>query len=127
MFGLVLLLSTMIFYIADIYFDSHRIKKEIVTRGGQLISIVSSPFEEGWVTKRYDRIYEISYYDSQGNECGATVKTSFFTGVYFTDDEIIIRADKKPQEVSESESILRKENEVLKKEIEVLRRGEMKY
>src|SRR4051812_49283397 len=69
--------------------DSDRTQDEVIAKGGKLISQTWTPFGKGWFGAQYDRIYEVVYLDKEGNKHKATVKTSMFSGVYFTDDQII--------------------------------------
>ena len=40
----------------------------------------------GWFGEKNDRIYEVVYYDSNGEQHLATCKTSLLSGVYWTED-----------------------------------------
>ena len=77
-----------------------------------------SPFGPGWFGEKSDRIYRVRYLDADGNEHRAHCKTSMWSGVYFTRDEIVKYADR-PNEKAES---LEKENRRLREEIERLKR-----
>lgn len=68
--------------------DHSRIAEYIQSRGGRVISIEWSPFGKGWFGEKNDRIYEVIYYDADGNQHFATCKTSLFSGVYWTEDRI---------------------------------------
>jgi hypothetical protein len=78
-----------LFRLAAGHFDSIRIKEEVTSKGGQLISKVWSPFGKGWLGEKNSRIYKIEYLDRDGNHRQAFVKTSALGGVYFNDDKII--------------------------------------
>ena len=51
-----------------------------------------APFGPGWFGEKSDRIYAVRYLDAEGNEHEAHAKTSLWTGVYFTEDEVVRRA-----------------------------------
>lgn len=69
--------------------DSDRVGEYIRAQGGELIDSQWSPFGRGWFGEKNDRIYEVRYRDRLGNVHEATVKTSMFSGVYFTEDRIV--------------------------------------
>lgn len=71
--------------------DGGRIESYVRERGGKLLTRRWAPFGRGWFGEKSDRIYEITYQDRDGNRRAATVKTSLFTGVYFTGDRIVHR------------------------------------
>ena len=54
-----------------------------------LIDTRWTPFSKGWFGSEHQRLYEIRYYDAEGNEHQATCKTNMLAGVYFTEDNII--------------------------------------
>ena len=102
--------------------DGDRIANYVASRGGKLIAKNWSPFGRGWFGERSDRIYEIEYVDRDGNRRAATVKTSLFTGVYFTEDRIVRRNDAEARENSGSElEQLRAENAALRTRLEANR------
>jgi hypothetical protein len=80
---------------------------------------VALPFGPGWFGEKSDRIYAVRYLDKDGNEHEARCKTSMWTGVYFTQDEIVRHA-KRPSDKQES---LEEENRRLRDELERLKRG----
>jgi hypothetical protein len=96
--------------------DGDRVRAYIEERGGRLLSSDWAPFGKGWFGERSDRIYEVRYLDSDGNEHHAHCKTSMFTGVYFTEDRIV-RYSERPSEESEDKVRL----SVLEREIRRLR------
>jgi hypothetical protein len=102
-------------------FDEKRIDNEIASKGGTVISKTWQPFGKGWFGEENDRIYEVRYLDKEGNEHKTLVKTSSFSGVYFSDDVIIRYANNKPLVSDEAKLNLIAENERLKKEIEILK------
>ncbi len=71
--------------------DKSRITDYVRGRGGRVVSIGYAPFGKGWFGEKNDRIYEVVYYDNSGNQHFATCKTSFWSGVYWTDDRITHR------------------------------------
>ena len=68
--------------------DRDRIAKYIQDRGGRVVSIVWAPFGKGWFAEKNDRIYEVVYYDQEGNQHFASCKTAMWSGVYWTEDRI---------------------------------------
>jgi hypothetical protein len=68
--------------------DKDRITAYIQDKGGRIVSISWAPFGTGWFGSKNERIYEVVYYDSQGDQHWATCKTSLFFGVYWTDDRV---------------------------------------
>ena len=68
--------------------DRNRIAKYVQERGGRIVSIAYAPFGRGWFGEKNDRIYEVVYYDSEGNQHFASAKTSMWSGVYWTEDRI---------------------------------------
>ena len=74
--------------------DGDRVEKYIRSKGGKLLDKRWSPFGRGWVGEKNARIYEVRYRDRQGNTHAATVKTSMLSGVYFTEDKIVLRASR---------------------------------
>jgi hypothetical protein len=68
--------------------DKNRITDYIQQRGGRIVSISWAPFGKGWFGEKEERIYEVVYYDSAGNQHFATCKTSLWTGVYWTEDRV---------------------------------------
>ena len=69
--------------------DRDRVGEYIRSQGGELIDSHWSPFGRGWLGEKNARIYEVRYRDRMGNVHEATVKTSMFSGVYFTEDKIV--------------------------------------
>lgn len=69
--------------------DDGRVRDYITARGGRLLSLKWSPFGRGWAGSRDERIYEVRYLNGEGHEHAATCKTSMFSGVYFTEDQVI--------------------------------------
>ena len=67
------------------FVDKSRIKDEVESRGGRIISIRWNPFGRGWFLEKNERHYSVVYIDRTGATVSATCKTSFFTGVYWAD------------------------------------------
>ena len=90
--------------------DRTRIEQYVAERGGRIISINWSPFGKGWFGEQSDRIYEVVYYDRQGDQHLATCKTRLFGSVYFTDDRVSHRRarweEQVPAEPERSRSLL---------------------
>src|SRR5262245_7177920 len=120
--------------------DRERIRFYIASRGGQVLSCDWAPFGRGWFGNRSDRIYEVAYVDQEGNEHEATCKTSMLTGVYWTEDRIVVyakghtapvdlreqehfRSEDKPQEDCGQRSVeeLEAENRRLRQQLEWFR------
>jgi hypothetical protein len=99
------------------WMDRDRIREYIASRRGELLETSWSPFGPGWFARDKQTIYFVRYLDGDGNEHEAYCKTGLFSGVYFTQDEIV-KYLKPPQSVS----ALQAENERLRHEIEMLRR-----
>ena len=110
--------------------DGDRIDEYIRSKGGRIIEKNWSPFGKGWFGSEKHRLYEIRYYDADGNEHQATCKTNMLAGVYFTEDNIVsypencsapetepVQAEN-PDEFVDS---LIDENQKLREEIERLR------
>jgi hypothetical protein len=69
--------------------DDDRIKTFIENQGGKMISKSWDPFGKGWFGDKSNRIYKVIYLDKDGNKHESYVKTSAFSGVYFTEDKVI--------------------------------------
>jgi hypothetical protein len=65
-----------------------RIGQYIQQRGGRVVSITWAPFGKGWFGEKNETIYEVVYYDAEGNQHFATAKTSMWSGVYWTEDRM---------------------------------------
>jgi len=106
--------------------DKNRIQKFITKQGGKFLSKTWAPFGKGWFGDKSNRIYKVLYIDNDGNRRQAFVKTSIFSGVYFTEDKIIEAA---PRQKSNKNDIadLEAENNSLKQEIARLKAQQNKY
>lgn len=67
------------------FMDKNRIRKEIESRGGRVVSIAWNSFARGWFFEKNERHYDVSYLDRSGARLSTTCKTSFFTGVYWAE------------------------------------------
>jgi len=122
--------------------DGDRIRDYVQGRGGRLLSCNWAPFGKGWFGDKSDRIYEVSYLDNEGNQHRATCKTSMWTGVYWTEDRIVVHAQQQPspdkvveqehfhpsgdpssQLADRSPEELEAENRRLREELERLKKG----
>ena len=101
--------------------DHDRIKRYVEERGGTVLDSNWSPFGPGWFGEKSDRIYGVRYLDQDGNEHEAHCKTSIWSGVYFTQDQIVKYADRPAPDTAQSESALEAENRRLREELERLR------
>lgn len=75
-------------WIFSMSLDKGRIGDYVRQRGGRVVSVSYAPFGKGWFGEKSDRIYEVVYYDRDGNLHRATCKTSLFSGVYWTEDRV---------------------------------------
>ena len=71
--------------IAMHFVDKNRIKDEVETKLGRVVSITWNPFGRGWFFERGERHYDVSYVDRSGATVSTSCKTSFFTGVYWAE------------------------------------------
>lgn len=109
------------------WMDRDRIESYVRAHGGRIVSMDWAPFGPGWFGEKSDRIYHVRYRDRDERVHEAHCKTSFTTGVYFTEDRIIgdARIVTPAPTVSASEiERLAEENLRLREEVERLRRGE---
>ncbi len=98
--------------------DHERVKKYVEGRGGRVLEAKWEPFGPGWLGEKSDRIYAVRYLDRDGNEHRAHCKTSLWTGVYFTEDQLVATSEHgEPQESS-----LDAENRRLRAELDQLKR-----
>jgi len=106
--------------------NHERIRTYIENKGGKMINIVWTPFGPGWFTEQTNAIYEIDYYDRDGNHRRAHCKTSMFSGVYLHNDRLISIAKESregPMSLEEENRRLKEENELLRNEIETFKRN----
>jgi hypothetical protein len=83
-----------VIWVAFMSMDKDRITAYVQERGGRIVSINWAPLGKGWFGEKNDRIYEVVYYDRDGNQHWATCKTSLFSGVYWTGDRTTHRTAK---------------------------------
>jgi len=95
-------------------FDGDRVKRYIDEKGWELVDCSWAPFGPGWFGEKDSRIYEILYRDERGSLHRAHVKTSWFSGVYLTNDQVVEKGDDGEQQ---RVSHLQDENEQLKRRI----------
>lgn len=100
--------------------DGERVKEYIRGQGGEMLESHWHPFGRGWFGEENARIYEVKYRDRQGNIHKATVKTSMFSGVYFTEDRIVEKTEAPRSETQQLEM----ENERLRQRIAELESGD---
>ncbi len=125
-------------YLLAMRLDRDRIADHIHQRGGRVVSITWAPFGKGWFGEKNARIYEVVYYDADGEQHFATCKTSMWAGVYWTDDHIshhrprwyddapkenrpgdpIIGHINNPDEAADTLSQLQEENRRLREQLE---------
>jgi hypothetical protein len=97
--------------------DRERINIHLESRGCTLIDARWRPFGPGWAGGRWDRIYEVHYEDESGNGHHAFCRTSGWSGVWFTEDQVTEPAVPASDEIS-----LEEENRRLRDEVEQLKR-----
>ncbi|QDU54893.1 hypothetical protein [Aeoliella mucimassa] len=98
--------------------DGDRVRGYIHRQGGKLLSSNWEPFGTGWFGEKNDRIYRVRYRDRDGNIHNAVVKTSMFSGVYFTEDRIVSYAEREELDTSNNrEAELASENEELRRRL----------
>lgn len=98
-------------------FDEGRIGRYITERGGKLLDCSWAPFGPGWFGENVSRIYRITYRDTVGNVHEAYARTSLFSAVYLTNDQIVQPVEQpKPDEASS----LAEENRRLRERIREL-------
>jgi hypothetical protein len=98
--------------------DHTRVRQYIEAKGGRLIEAHWAPFGPGWFGEKSDRIYELRYLDADSNEHHAHCKTGLWTGVYFTQNDIVRQANFFSEQKAMS---LEAENRLLRQELERLR------
>lgn len=106
--------------------DHDRVRQYVESRGGRVIDAYWAPFGKGWFGEKNDRIYGVRFVDADGNEHEASVKTSLFSGVYFSEDRIVRRADRGGDDAEasagdERAEALEAENRRLREELERLK------
>lgn len=97
--------------------DTGRIEAYVKRQGWTLEDRSWDPLGPGCLGERDSRIYLIVFRDQEGNLRRANVKTSWLSGVYLTQDEIIERPPVPPRAGLKGED-LDAENERLRKRAE---------
>ena len=105
-------------------FDHSRIAGYIQSRGGKVLSCHWWPFGPGWFGEKRDRIYDVTYLDAEGNQHRAACKTSFMSGVYFTQDTIVAGSQRRFDSPPVDRTVLElaEENRQLRAELARLKR-----
>ncbi len=67
------------------FVDKGRIKDEVETRLGRIVSISWNPFGRGWFFEKGERHYDVTYIDRAGKTIATGCKTSLVTGVYWAE------------------------------------------
>ncbi len=67
------------------FVDKSRIKDEVETKLGRIVSIAWNPLGRGWFFEKGERHYDVTYVDRAGNSIVTACKTSLFTGVYWAE------------------------------------------
>jgi uncharacterized OB-fold protein len=84
-FGFLVIVGAVALRIVMHFVDKSRIKDEVETRLGRVVSITWNPFGRGWFFERGERHYDVTYIDRSGETIATSCKTSFFTGVYWAE------------------------------------------
>lgn len=79
------LLAAIAIRVAMHFIDKNRIKGEVESKLGRVVSIIWNPFGRGWFFEKNERHYNVTYVDRSGMTVSTTCKTSLFTGVYWAD------------------------------------------
>lgn len=79
------IVAALVFRIVMHFVDKNRIKDEVESKGGRVISISWNPFARGWFFEKNERHYDVTYVDRSGITLSTTCKTSLFTGVYWAE------------------------------------------
>ena len=79
------LLAAIAIRVAMHFIDKNRIKDEVESKLGRVVSIAWNPFGRGWFFEKNERHYDVTYVDRSGATVKTTCKTSLFTGVYWAD------------------------------------------
>lgn len=84
-FGLFAVAAAICIRVVMHFVDKNRIKDEVESKGGRIVSIHWNPFARGWFFEKNERHYDVTYTDRSGVPISTTCKTSLFTGVYWAD------------------------------------------
>lgn len=85
-FGLALL-ATLLWHLVD-QWDRRCVAAHLRQRGGRPLSINWSPRGKSWFGEQAERLYEVVYYDREGDLHLATCKVRLLCKIRFTDDRI---------------------------------------
>lgn len=88
-FGLLIILIAIVLQLVAGNRDRNRIRRYIEEGGGRVIKTSWSPFHPGCFSESRDPIYRVRYFDKDDVEHEAYCQTSWWVGVYFTDDRIV--------------------------------------
>jgi hypothetical protein len=92
--------------------DKTRIEEYLSGQGALLSTCAWSPFGCGWFGSKNERLYEVTYTDSEGNGHSAVCKTSMLSGVYFTQDSIVTSSKRPAVAEQDEDEVTRLRNEV---------------
>jgi len=84
-YGFLIFVAVIGVRIAMHFFDKGRIRDEVETKLGRVVSITWNPFGRGWFFEKNERHYDVIYVDRSGQTITTGCKTSLFTGVYWAD------------------------------------------
>ncbi len=74
------------------FVDKNRIKNEVESRLGRVVSIRWNPFGRGWLFEKGERHYQVTYVERSGRTISIGCKTSLFTGVYWAEGPRVAEA-----------------------------------
>jgi hypothetical protein len=84
-YGLLGILAAIAIRVAMHFVDKSRIKEEVESHRGRVVSISWNPFGRGWFFEKGERHYNVTYVDQSGQTISTSCKTSLFTGVYWAE------------------------------------------
>jgi hypothetical protein len=84
-YGFLFVFAGILVRIAMHFVDKNRIKDEVETKLGRVVSITWNPFGRGWFFERGERHYDVTYVDRSGATISTACKTSYYTGVYWSE------------------------------------------
>jgi uncharacterized OB-fold protein len=91
-YGFLFVFAGILVRIAMHFVDKNRIKDEVETKLGRVVSITWNPFGRGWFFERGERHYDVTYVDRSGATISTSCKTSYYTGVYWAEGPRISEA-----------------------------------
>ncbi|MCR9247288.1 MAG: hypothetical protein NXI31_19825 [bacterium] len=74
--------------------DGDRLRDYLANRDCELLAREWRPFAPGWFGSGHARLYAIEYRDAIGQRCRAIARTSAFSGVYLTEQEVVAPAER---------------------------------